>query len=490
MFFIDRKFKAGYNNFAQTKLIATFKIELDLSLNIPKGCDSHMANDTNQNTVINAYPTKELFIEMLTKDITLRDAIGDLLDNSVDGALRLREDNSYEGLWVKIELNAKEGHFKIIDNCGGITAEVARDYAFRFGRPAGVEGTPHSVGLFGIGMKRALFKLGNQFEVESVASTSSFTMKVDVEQWKNNKETNWTFEFDEVKENENNPENKCGTTITVTKLREDVQESFGLENEVSELIEDLEREHTYNIIKGLKIHVAGNPLVEKDFEFLTSDKIKTAYWKDSKSPLSVEMYAGISKETDDADSAGWHIFCNDRLVVGPESRLGWGVKGTPNIPERHSQYYMFRGYALLKAENPKDLPWNTAKNGMEEDSMSYKRIFQKIVVLMRSVIDFLNQLHEEKGDFDNERISETPLQDALQQVEPLRLLDITPEDVGQTFISPDPAKPQQPVPSVKWIRYSADVDRYNAAKKYLGVENPGEVGSKTFEYFYSREIED
>ena len=79
-----------------------------------------MANDTNQNTVINAYPTKELFIEMLTKDITLRDAIGDLLDNSVDGALRLREDDSYEGLWVKIELNAKDGHFQITDNCGGI----------------------------------------------------------------------------------------------------------------------------------------------------------------------------------------------------------------------------------------------------------------------------------------------------------------------------------------------------------------------------------
>ena len=453
-----------------------------------------MANDTNQGTVINAYPTKELFIEMLIKDITLKDAIGDLLDNSVDGALRLRGDDSYEGLWVKIDFNAEDGHFKIADNCGGITVKVARDYAFRFGRPAGVEGTPHSVGLFGIGMKRALFKLGNKFQIKSVAQTSSFTMEVDIEQWKKHgkggQESDWTFQFQEVEEDQNNPEDQCGTTITVTKLREDVQEAFGLENEVSELIEDLEREHTYNIIKGLKIHAEGNPLAEKGLKFLTSDKIKTAYWEDSKSPLRVEMYAGISKETDDADSAGWYIFCNDRLVVGPEKRLGWGVKGTPNIPERHSQYYMFRGCALLKAENPQYLPWNTAKNGMDEDSGAYKTLFQNMIDLMRSVIDFLNQLHQEKGDFDNERISETPLQDALQQVEPLRLLDITPEDVGQTFISPEPAKPQQTVPGVKWIRYSADVDRYNAAKKYLGVENPGEVGSKTFEYFYNREIED
>ncbi len=59
--------------------------------------------------VINAYPTKELFISILVRDVTMRDAIGDLLDNSVDGALRLRPNGNYEGLEVNIELNAEEG---------------------------------------------------------------------------------------------------------------------------------------------------------------------------------------------------------------------------------------------------------------------------------------------------------------------------------------------------------------------------------------------
>lgn len=31
-------------------------------------------------------PSKELFIDMLVKDLSLRDAIGDLVDNSVDAA--------------------------------------------------------------------------------------------------------------------------------------------------------------------------------------------------------------------------------------------------------------------------------------------------------------------------------------------------------------------------------------------------------------------
>ena len=55
--------------------------------------------------IINAAPTKELFISMLIRDVTLRDAIGDLLDNCIDGALRLWPDGNYDGLNVSIELN-------------------------------------------------------------------------------------------------------------------------------------------------------------------------------------------------------------------------------------------------------------------------------------------------------------------------------------------------------------------------------------------------
>ena len=58
----------------------------------------------NEN-VVNANPTKELFIYMLTRDLSLRDAIGDLLDNCVDGALRLHSDKNYKGLFVNIEFD-------------------------------------------------------------------------------------------------------------------------------------------------------------------------------------------------------------------------------------------------------------------------------------------------------------------------------------------------------------------------------------------------
>ena len=457
-----------------------------------------MANNANQNTVINAYPTKELFISMLTKDITLRDAIGDLLDNSVDGALRLRGDKNYKGLWVKIELTAEKAHpetahFRISDNCGGIPVEVARDYAFRFGRPEGSKGTPHSVGLFGIGMKRALFKLGKKFRVESVAPTSSFTMGVDVEQWKKQdkegRESDWEFRFDAAEENENNPKDECGTTITVTELREDVRKSFERKSGINELIEELQKEHLYNISKGLEIRVNGKRLKAKQLELLTSNEIKTAYWESSNPLLHARIYAGVSEP--DRNDTGWYIFCNNRLVVGPEKRIGWGVRQPLRIPGYHNQYYRFRGYALLEAKNPRDLPWNTAKNGMDEDSTAYKAIFQQIVNLMRSVMDFLNQLHDEqKKSKTNEFMDETPLQDALKKAKSLPLHQISTDDLRQKFLAPRPAELQQNTPDTEWIRYRVLVERYNAVQEYFGVDKSGEVGLKTFDYFYTREIED
>lgn len=42
----------------------------------------------NQQTAIEAYPAKRFFVDMLTRDIELLDAVLDLIDNSLDGAMR------------------------------------------------------------------------------------------------------------------------------------------------------------------------------------------------------------------------------------------------------------------------------------------------------------------------------------------------------------------------------------------------------------------
>lgn len=128
-----------------------------------------------------ASPTKRFFVDIITRDIQLDECIQDLVDNCVDGAKRLRPNGNYEGLTVNISVGPSE--FVISDNCGGIPLEIARKYAFKFGRAAGFKSTEHSVGQFGIGMKRALFKMGDHFEVISTEPTAKFRIEVDIPAW-------------------------------------------------------------------------------------------------------------------------------------------------------------------------------------------------------------------------------------------------------------------------------------------------------------------
>jgi hypothetical protein len=470
--------------------------------------------EVKDKTLINAYPTKELFISRLIKDVTLKDAIGDLLDNSVDGALRIRKDHNYEGLWVHIELNTQENFFEISDNCGGIPVSLARDYVFCFGRPEGADETSHSIGAFGIGMKRALFRLGNKFKVESIAQNSSFTMEVDVDKWRRGIDESgdqidetktrgdWTFRFTDYEEDraEEYPEEKRGTIVTVTNLHHEILKSFRLENDTTDLIEELQREHLFSINNGLEITVNGVHLDAPELKLLESDELKTAYWEHLNEKLEVRVYAGISEETEYGVNGGWYVFCNKRLILGPDQSkiTGWGIQTPIRIPEYHPQFYRFRGYVFLDAENPRDLPWNSSKTNMDLDSLVWRTVFQQMVRLMRSVIDFLNKVHNEERHIREEKIHETPLQDAMNSSEFILLSQIVQEEAKEEklrevnkFVAPEPAKQQkQPTPEKSWIRYPITKTEEKLVKEYFDeLDRLGDIGRSIFDYFFEREIE-
>src|SRR5437867_1881039 len=119
-----------------------------------------------------AYPRKNFFVQMFTKDISLEDCVLDLIDNSIDGFIRsrgLRLSQIASAIWEKknpklsatnlplIQVSISEAGFTISDNCGGIDLKEALTEVFNFGHPIGWE--TEFLGVYGIGLKRALFKL-------------------------------------------------------------------------------------------------------------------------------------------------------------------------------------------------------------------------------------------------------------------------------------------------------------------------------------------
>ena len=125
---------------------------------------------------VNAYPKKEFFLRYLVRDISLEDCIMDLVDNAVDSLIRRKKVNVSERIlyskvsksdhipYVRITLSNDK--FEIVDNCGGISRQNALNDTFLFGHEGAVRGS--RLGVYGIGMKRALFKIGRKFAISSV----------------------------------------------------------------------------------------------------------------------------------------------------------------------------------------------------------------------------------------------------------------------------------------------------------------------------------
>ena len=133
---------------------------------------------------VSGSPVKSFFVTMLTRDIELEDAILDLLDNCVDGLLRTlrpsRRKRPYAGKRVYITFS--DDLFTISDNCGGIPWRL-HNYAFRLGRPEGATPTPQqagSVGVYGIGMKRAIFKMGQHCLISTQNGSDRYEVDINL----------------------------------------------------------------------------------------------------------------------------------------------------------------------------------------------------------------------------------------------------------------------------------------------------------------------
>jgi hypothetical protein len=452
-----------------------------------------MSDDQQQ--VIDASPQRRFFVEMLTRDIELAPAIMDLVDNSADGAKRLRPEqgpNRYEGLSVHLELSGER--FVIKDNCGGMSVELARDHAFRFGRSEDAPTVPGEVGQFGIGMKRALFKMGDRFTVESTAEASKFSLSVDVAEWAAENSPEWEFRFDEVEEGIETDEDERGTKITVEALRDLVKQDFDQELFVNRLRRQLSMRQLRLLQQGLQINVNGVDLQAPQPILLSGEEFRPIHVEKelpvNGNSLSLRLWAGLADaggdddDVDDAEKyrgeapAGWYVFCNDRLLLyADKSRLtGWGAEAAAY----HPQYRRFQGYVLLDGD-ARYMPWNTTKTGVDEDSRVFREVQNEMFDALQKVQAVINRLKKERrqGDAD-----QRPAIEALDASEPKQLEDLSP---STSFVVPAPAP--DPPATAQWIRYQVDLDDFKRVAESVDASAPSDVGRATFDWYLEEQVD-
>ena len=446
---------------------------------------------------VDARPEKRFFVDMLTRDIELAPAIIDLVDNSIDGAKRLRPDegdNRFDGLSVQMRL--EPDLFEILDTCGGFSRGHAASYAFKFGRHRDQEATPGEVGQFGVGMKRAIFKLGRDFTVASRTDEAAWRVEVDVDWWLDEVDPDdWTFPFADG----DSPELESpGTLVRCTKLLPSAANRLGQALFVSRVLREIAMRHALALQQGLVIEVNGRALQPRPPSLLVSDALQPISYVEELEDgdgRSIEMRiaAGLTTadegdeetDTDDPelftglDAAGWYVFCNGRaLLFADRSRLtGWAEE----VPRFHPQFRRFRGYVYLSGTSAA-MPWNTSKTDVDEDSEIWEQTRKHIVDVLRKAVTVMNRM---KREVQQRPPDDRPLVAAVKTSKPAMLEGLAER---RTFVVPDP--PPRIVADAQRISYSVPSEVFARAAQAMETSRASEIGQRTFGYWMRREVDE
>lgn len=416
---------------------------------------------------VHADPTKEFFMTMLTRDISLTSAILDLVDNSIDAAKR----STYQGKTIKLFIN--ENNFTMTDTCGGMAKDVAENYAFKFGRDPNAPSTANSVGRFGVGMKRAFFKIGNIIDIKSSCGEDEFSISINADEWKES--DGWEFSLEE---------NSVGliddgVSIVIDNLHETVAVDFSDIAYINDLVDFIANAHHKAISDGIEVYVNDVIVPCRDLEVKKSDLLGVLGKEYVVKGVTVKVVSGVGERV--LKAGGWNVFCNNRLIEGANktTTTGWGVQG---MRAYHPDLAFFRGVVEFNSDNGELLPWNTTKNGVDIDNPIYKSVLVEMVRQAKIIAKFLTDRTKEQEAFDRDNIETTPINSSIANAGSVSVFNT---EFDETFI-------RQSIPTIprstnKRIVYVVTNDQLEIAKDILTVTTAADVGRHTFDYFMDNE---
>ena len=441
--------------------------------------------------IANASPEKHLFLEMFIRDLTLEDSVLDLIDNSIDSLIKNRNIDVSEAL-VPIESNSdkedtpqksepasikiifNDKYFHIEDNCGGISIKDAVEEVFRFGHS--MEAKVGQLGVYGIGLKRAIFKIGNNITITSKTAEEGFRMEIPVIEW--SKDPNWTLPMEKI-DGTGDPA-VAGTSINITSFRKEIVArimSGTFEGHLKEMIA-----RTYCLFLNRYVIVTLNGhIIEPDYIPLGfSEEVTVAKEVFSDNGVTVIMYAGLAARGEDGEwrqvDAGWYVACNGRLVVSADKTelTGWGVGMGIFVPK----YRGFVGLVLFYSKAPLLLPWTTTKRGLNQESLVFQRTRARMAVLARPVIRFLDVMYTSK---ETERESQRKVAEGVKLLD-IREMTVRPAERFKAII-------REPVEQTIRVQYNAKEIELERVRKCLGKRSwpASRIGRYTFEHYLKTE---
>ncbi len=465
---------------------------------------------------VNAAPVKSFFVQMLTRDIELSDAILDLLDNCIDGILRTadqKSNNPYIGHRISINMSAQA--FEISDNCGGIPLETLKTYAFRMGRESTMpKDKVATVGTFGIGMKRAIFKMGTRCEVFTRSKTDfniddATSHLVSITPDWIGRENDWNIPFKTVPTTQFK---EFGTRIRISELNESTKSNLdcpksGFDEKIRKQIEV-----TYGVMiaKGLEILVNGEIVHSAPMALKIGKEVSPYVYKAKINGVDVFLAVGLTSPLIEgegtpedggppkysAQCAGWTILCNDRVVLYADKTIltGWGEAG---VPQFHPQYNPISGIVAFNSDDVRALPTTTTKRGVDASNSTYLIVKNYMREGTKACIKFTNDWKKREAEV-KEKIS------TVQSV-PFQILKNNPgvyvqtgkvgksgKDTGEMIAKAKLPTPRQQETTKITCSVSVERTHIQDVARFLNIpENPPrEVVSQAFNRVHEEAIDE
>jgi hypothetical protein len=440
----------------------------------------------------NASPEKSLFLDMFIRDLSLEDCILDLVDNSIDALIRSRNINVSEALIplatnssrhkpkeatlepAVIEVTYDAKNFKIVDNCGGISVKDAAEEVFRFGHSK--KAVVGQLGVYGIGLKRAIFKIGNDITIESKTKDEGFRMHIPVPSWSN--DPNWTLPFEVIAGTGDS--NVAGTSISIKDFGVEVTERFKSGTFEGHLTEMIARTYCLFLNRYVVVILNGHKVEPSPIPLGKSEDANVAKEEFEDSGVKVTLYAGLAARDPTGEwraiDAGWYVLCNGRLVVTASrtEETGWGAGMPTFVPK----YRGFIGLAFFYSTNPLLLPWKTTKQGLNQESLVFQRARTRMATIGRPVLSFLDKM------YSSQEIEHEAQRQVAAGIKPLDVRDLTakPQVTFKTIVKP-------PGEITVRVQYSAKQSELNRVKKSLGKNTwpATRIGRYTFDHYLKTE---
>jgi hypothetical protein len=299
---------------------------------------------------LDATPSKRLFLSIIA-DYDLNKSICELIDNGLDVWVRNKKTKT---ITIKIFLDKQQQRITVEDDAGGLDKSELR-YIVGPGQ-TGTEPTDETIGIFGVGTKRAVVALAQDIRIKTrFSDKKTYQVEFD-DKWI--EDDDWELPYYEI-----NQLPKGTTIVELQRLRLQITDDL-----ISKLKDHLKITYAKFLRhKKVTIFVNREKMTPKLFENWAyppgySPQEYTGNLKTEEGyVIKVKAIAGLSIESSPATGEyGVYFYCNDRLITHAMKTFEVGfTKGIAGLP--HPKVSLTRVIVSLNGD-ARGMPWNSSKS--------------------------------------------------------------------------------------------------------------------------------